>query len=75
MERSVQKLNLAAATKPIPDYGAGNDPYQGYQVHDYLQVSFIRQDPRTSSMPSTYTPYNKHAQSSTNSQNQSPAPP
>lgn len=48
MERSVQKLNLAAATKPIPDYGTGPDPYQGYQVHDYLQVSYIRQDPRKS---------------------------
>jgi hypothetical protein len=20
---------------PIPDYGKGEDPYQGYQVHDY----------------------------------------
>ncbi|KAF2019731.1 CRAL/TRIO domain-containing protein [Aaosphaeria arxii CBS 175.79] len=45
MERSVQKLNLASATKPIPDYGQGPDPYQGVQIHDYLQVSFIRQDP------------------------------
>lgn len=46
MERSVQKLNLKEATKPIPDFGTGQDPYQGYQIHDYLQVSFIRQDPR-----------------------------
>jgi hypothetical protein len=46
MERSVQKLELAKATKPIPDFGEGLDPYQGYQVHDYLQVSFLRQDPR-----------------------------
>lgn len=45
MERSVQHLNLSAATEPIPDFGAGPDPYQGYQIHDYLQVSFIRQDP------------------------------
>ncbi|KAF1953624.1 CRAL/TRIO domain-containing protein [Byssothecium circinans] len=45
MERSVQKLNLAAATKPIPNYGEGPDPYQGIQIHDYLQVSFLRQDP------------------------------
>lgn len=44
MERSIQKLNLAAAKEPIPDYGQGPDPYQGFQVHDYLQVSFIRQD-------------------------------
>ena len=45
MERSVQKLNLASATQPIPDFGAGPDPYQGIQIHDYLQVSFFRQDP------------------------------
>jgi hypothetical protein len=45
MERSVQKLNLSKATRPIPDFGQGPDPYQGYQVHDYLHVSFIRQDP------------------------------
>ena len=45
MERSVQKLNLATATKPIPDFGQGPDPYQGFQIHDYLQVSFLRQDP------------------------------
>ncbi|KAF2445133.1 CRAL/TRIO domain-containing protein [Karstenula rhodostoma CBS 690.94] len=45
MERSVQKLDLSAATQPIPNFGAGPDPYQGIQVHDYLQVSFLRQDP------------------------------
>lgn len=45
MERSVQHLNLSSATQPIPDFGAGPDPYQGYQVHDYLRVSFLRQDP------------------------------
>ncbi|KAF2748071.1 CRAL/TRIO domain-containing protein [Sporormia fimetaria CBS 119925] len=45
MERSVHKLDLANATVPIPDYGQGPDPYQGYQVHDYLRVSFLRQDP------------------------------
>lgn len=45
MEKSVQKLNLKEATKPIPDFGLGPDPYQGYQIHDYLQVSFLRQDP------------------------------
>ncbi|KAF1978512.1 CRAL/TRIO domain-containing protein [Bimuria novae-zelandiae CBS 107.79] len=45
MERSVQHLNLSSASQPIPDYGAGPDPYQGIQVHDYLQVSFFRQDP------------------------------
>jgi hypothetical protein len=47
MERSVQKLNLASATQPIPDFGTGPDPYQGIQVHDYLQVSFLRQNPDT----------------------------
>lgn len=44
MERSIQKLNLAAAKEPIPDFGQGPDLYQGFQVHDYLQVAFIRQD-------------------------------
>ncbi|CAO2647742.1 Nn.00g086640.m01.CDS01 [Neocucurbitaria sp. VM-36] len=45
MEKSVQKLNLSAATEPIPNYNEGPDPYQGFQIHDYLQVSFLRQDP------------------------------
>ncbi|KAJ4346100.1 Non-classical phosphatidylinositol transfer protein (PITP) [Ascochyta clinopodiicola] len=45
MEKSIQKLNLSSATKPIPNFGEGPDPYQGFQVHDYLQVSFLRQDP------------------------------
>jgi hypothetical protein len=45
MERSVQQLDLSSATQPVPDFGAGPDPHQGIQVHDYLQVSFIRQDP------------------------------
>lgn len=45
MERSIQRLNLPSATRPIPDFGEGPDPYQGIQVHDYLQVSFFRQDP------------------------------
>ncbi|KAH3907583.1 phosphatidylinositol transfer protein SFH5 [Parastagonospora nodorum] len=45
MEKSVQKLNLASATTPVPNYGEGPDPYQGFQIHDYLQVSFLRQDP------------------------------
>jgi hypothetical protein len=46
MEKSVQKLNLKYAIKPIPNFGEGPDPYQGFQIHDYLQVSFLRQDPR-----------------------------
>ncbi|EOD47217.1 putative phosphatidylinositol transporter protein [Neofusicoccum parvum UCRNP2] len=45
MEKGIKKLDLANATEPIPDHGAGPDPYQGIQVHDYLSVSFIRQDP------------------------------
>lgn len=45
MEMSLAKLNLSAATEPIPNYGEGPDPYQCIQVHDYLSVSFLRQDP------------------------------
>ncbi|RLN37665.1 hypothetical protein BBJ28_00001931 [Nothophytophthora sp. Chile5] len=43
--KGIQKLKLAEATTPIPDYGQGPDPYQGIQVHDYLNISFLRQDP------------------------------
>jgi len=32
MEKSVQKLNLSSASKPIPNFGEGPDPYQGFQV-------------------------------------------
>ena len=46
MELGVSKLELSKATSPIPDHGAGADPYQGIQVHDYKSVSFIRMDPR-----------------------------
>ncbi|KAK3081316.1 Non-classical phosphatidylinositol transfer protein (PITP) [Coniosporium uncinatum] len=45
MELGLSKLNLYSATTPIPDFGQGPDPYQGIQVHDYLRVSFLRQDP------------------------------
>ncbi|GAA5954363.1 hypothetical protein JCM21900_005042 [Sporobolomyces salmonicolor] len=44
MERSIALFDLSNATAPIPDYGAGEDPYQGYQVHDYEGVSFLRMD-------------------------------
>lgn len=64
MERSVQKLNLASATQPIPNYGDGPDPYQGFQVHDYLQVSFIRQDPRAPPC-ALLLPYAHHANTTT----------
>ncbi|KAI9661176.1 MAG: Non-classical phosphatidylinositol transfer protein (PITP) [Bathelium mastoideum] len=45
MELGIQKMNLRAAKTPIPDYGQGPDPYQGVQVHDYLNISFLRMDP------------------------------
>ena len=44
-ELSLAKLNLTSATEPIPNYGEGPDPYQCVQVHDYLNVSFLRRDP------------------------------
>jgi phosphatidylinositol transfer protein SFH5 len=47
MELSLSKLNLSTATTPIPDFGKGPDPYQAIQIHDYLQVSFLRQNPYT----------------------------
>lgn len=43
MELTISHLALATATKSIPDYGAGADPYTAIQVHDYLSVSFFRQ--------------------------------
>ncbi|KAK8164975.1 CRAL-TRIO domain-containing protein [Phyllosticta citrichinensis] len=45
MEKGIAKLKLKEATVPIPDFNQGPDPYQGIQVHDYLSVSFLRQDP------------------------------
>ncbi|OWZ09739.1 Phosphatidylinositol transporter protein [Phytophthora megakarya] len=45
MEKGIQKLKLNEATVPIPDYGQGHDAYQGIQIHDYLNISFLRQDP------------------------------
>lgn len=45
MELSIRALRLSDATAPIPDYGKGADPYQGFQIHDYMGVSFLRQDP------------------------------
>ncbi|KAK1580327.1 CRAL-TRIO domain-containing protein [Colletotrichum navitas] len=43
MELSVRKLGLDRVQTPIPD--GGEDPYQMIQVHDYLNVSFLRMDP------------------------------
>ncbi|KAK6360105.1 Non-classical phosphatidylinositol transfer protein (PITP) [Orbilia blumenaviensis] len=45
MEAAIAKLDLPNATKPIPDFNKGVDPYQIIQVHDYLDVSFLRMDP------------------------------
>ncbi|KAF3927304.1 Patellin-6 [Orbilia brochopaga] len=45
MEAAIAKLNLNEADKPIPDFNQGADPYQISQVHDYLNISFIRMDP------------------------------
>ncbi|KAJ5620881.1 hypothetical protein N7510_004865 [Penicillium lagena] len=43
MELAVQDLKMKDATSVI-DY-EGEDPYQMYQVHDYLNVKFLRMDP------------------------------
>jgi hypothetical protein len=43
MELSVRELDLHNATEPIPENGS--DPYRMIQVHDYLNVSFLRMDP------------------------------
>lgn len=44
MELGLARLDLSSATRPIPDYNDGPDPYQCIQVHDYLSVSFLRQN-------------------------------
>ena len=43
MELTLAHLDLQNATSEVPDYGAGLDPYQAIQVHDYQSVSFLRQ--------------------------------
>jgi len=43
MEVSLKELDLASATEKIPENGV--DPYRMLQVHDYLNVSFLRMDP------------------------------
>ena len=45
MELTLSELHLNSASKPIPDYNEGPDPYQEIQIHDYLSVSFFRQPP------------------------------
>lgn len=47
MELSVKELNLQSATEKIPENGP--DPYRMIQVHDYLNVSFLRADPAVKS--------------------------
>lgn len=43
MEISVRELDLASAAVPIPADGV--DQYRMVQVHDYLNISFLRMDP------------------------------
>jgi hypothetical protein len=43
MELSVKELDLPSATVKIPENGT--DPYRMVQVHDYLNISFLRMDP------------------------------
>ena len=45
MELGIGKLGLDKATLPIPNFGEGPDSHQGIQIHDYLNVSFLRMDP------------------------------
>ncbi|KAL9096597.1 MAG: hypothetical protein Q9165_001084 [Trypethelium subeluteriae] len=44
MELGIQKMNLKNASTAIPDFGKGSDPYQGIQIHDYLNVKFFSMD-------------------------------
>ena len=41
-EIAISHLKLNEATKIIPDYCKGPDPYKMMNVHDYLSVSFFR---------------------------------
>jgi hypothetical protein len=43
MELSVKELDLPSATEKIPEDGI--DQYRMLQVHDYLNVSFLRSPP------------------------------
>lgn len=45
MELYLEKQRLGQVTMPIPDHGEGPDPYQGIQIHDYMNFSFLRQNP------------------------------
>jgi len=43
MERTVDLLELGSVKTPIPENGP--DPYKAFQIHDYLQVAFLRSPP------------------------------
>ena len=43
MERTVDLLELGSVKTPIPENGP--DPYKAFQIHDYLQVSYLRSPP------------------------------
>lgn len=45
MEMAVQELKMKDATTVI-EYDGENDPYKMVQVHDYLNVKFLRMDPK-----------------------------
>ncbi|KAF2097660.1 phosphatidylinositol transfer protein SFH5, partial [Rhizodiscina lignyota] len=54
-------LKSGAKTDPVPDYGAGPDPYQGIQVHDYLNISMLRQNSYTKAATGKIIPlFSKH---------------
>ncbi|KAG0635321.1 CRAL-TRIO domain-containing protein [Tuber brumale] len=43
MERTIDLLELGSVKTPIPENGP--DPYKAFQIHDYLQVSILRNHP------------------------------
>ncbi|KAG0136933.1 CRAL-TRIO domain-containing protein [Tuber indicum] len=43
MERTIDLLELGSVKVPIPENGP--DPYKAFQIHDYLQVSILRNHP------------------------------
>ncbi|KAK4964174.1 Phosphatidylinositol transfer protein sfh5 [Elasticomyces elasticus] len=43
MELTLSHLHMSEAKIPIPDHDKGLDPYQAVQIHDHLNVSFLRQ--------------------------------
>ena len=45
LSKTLAPLLSGTSTTPVPEYGSGPDPWQGIQIHDYLNVSFLRQNP------------------------------